>query len=149
MKHTPAKQFFTALLVASAAQQSTAAVLGTRADGDCAPIHLLVARGSTESPGYGQLNSLATRIVQGNSGATKEAIDYPAQLQPYGPSVSAGVTAVKKQLSDYVAKCPDSKIVLLGYSQGANIIGDALCGGNTGNTGTDTTPLDADISKHG
>lgn len=135
--------------MASAAQLSAAAVIGSRADGDCAPVHLLVARGSTEAPGFGQLNSLATKIVQGNSGATKEAIDYPAKLQPYGPSVSAGVTAVKNQLSAYVQKCPDSKIVLLGYSQGANIIGDALCGGNTGGSGPDTTPLDADISKHG
>lgn len=137
------------LLLSGAAHCSARSVLRDWAGADCAPIHLLVARGSTEPPGYGQLNSLATKIIQNNPGATKEAIDYPAKLQPYPPSVSAGVIAVKKQLSSYVEKCPDSKIVLLGYSQGANIIGDALCGGNTGGSGPDTPPLDSSISRHG
>ncbi|KAK2594742.1 hypothetical protein QQS21_007540 [Conoideocrella luteorostrata] len=138
--------FFLAAASPLAAAAAAAAVLGRRAD--CAPTHLLVARGSNERPGYGILQSLASSIVEANDGATMEPINYPAKLRPYGPSVSAGVDAVKKQLSDYVQACPDAKILLLGYSQGANIIGDALCGGNTGGQGPDTDPIGGDISSH-
>lgn len=33
-----------------------------------------------------------------------------------------------KLIEEYVAACPSSKIVLLGYSQGAQVVGDTLCG---------------------
>ncbi|OAA66361.1 cutinase [Akanthomyces lecanii RCEF 1005] len=117
-------------------------------DVSCDPIHLLVARGSNEKAGPGQLLSLANDIIAANPGATYESIDYPAILNPYGPSVKQGTVAVKQQLTDYVKSCPDSKIVLLGYSQGAQITGDALCGGDAAGTGPVTPPIDAAIASH-
>lgn len=115
----------------------------------CAPVHLLVARGSTESPGDGQLASLANLIIRANPGATQEAIVYPALLSPYGPSVGNGTKAVQSQLTAYVQKCPNAKIVLLGYSQGAQIVGDALCGGDSAGSGPVTPPISSSISGHG
>ncbi|PGH04991.1 hypothetical protein AJ80_08418 [Polytolypa hystricis UAMH7299] len=40
-----------------------------------------------------------------------------------------GVEDRMDRISAYVEKCPDSKIVLMGYSQGAQVIGDILGGG--------------------
>lgn len=122
----------------------------------CAPVHLIVARGSTEQPGTGgQLSGLTQRIVQANSGSDYEAVDYPAVLgtqqdpSAYGRSVGTGTQAVKDQLTAYVKRCPNSKIVLLGYSQGAQIVGDALCGGDSAGNGPNTLGLDSAISSHG
>lgn len=138
-----------ALLTTSSFLSLGNALPGDRRQEQCSSIHLLVARGSTEPQGPGQLMSLAGRIIQANPGASMESIIYPAKLNPYGPSVQAGTTAVKQQLSSYVQQCPDSKIVLLGYSQGAQIIGDALCGGDAAGTGPVTPPLDGNITDHG
>ncbi|CAM1505888.1 Fc.00g115250.m01.CDS01 [Cosmosporella sp. VM-42] len=114
----------------------------------CAPIHLLVARGSTELPGDGALGLLAARIIQANPGATQEAIDYPALINNYASSVRTGTSAVQSQLTTYVDQCPDSKIVLLGYSQGAQILGDALCGGNAAGKGPVTPPIASNIADN-
>jgi hypothetical protein len=117
----------------------------------CSPIHLLVARGSNEPPGPGQLFSLVNGIFFTNPGVTFEPIVYPALYMPadYPGSVRAGTLAVQGQLAAYVQRCPFSKIVLLGYSQGAQIIGDALCGGNSAGDGPITPPIDPSFSSHG
>ncbi|KAJ5117366.1 cutinase [Penicillium atrosanguineum] len=95
----------------------------------CAPVHLFVARGTYEAAGDGSIGSLAALIIKANPGATQEAIDYPASTSPtYIADVSTGITAVTNQFKAYTAACPQSKLVLLGYSQGAQIILDALCG---------------------
>jgi len=144
------KALITCALIASLAQ---AISMGGDALEDrqesCAQIHLLVARGSTEPPGDGQLGSLAARIIRAHQGATQEAIDYPALLNPYSTSVRAGTAAVLNQLTAYVRRCPNSMVVLLGYSQGAQIIGDALCGGDAAGAGPVTPPMDRNISDHG
>lgn len=36
-----------------------------------------------------------------------------------------------------VTSCPEAKIVLLGYSQGAHVIGNTLCGGAFAEQGID------------
>lgn len=49
---------------------------------------------------------------------SRTAVDYPAELYPYAPSVASGVAAMTADLISAVEACPDQKIVLLGYSQG-------------------------------
>jgi acetylxylan esterase len=60
---------------------------------------------------------------------TVEAIDYPAVLTPYNTSSYNGTQTTTQQLINYVDRCSKGKIVLLGYSQGAHVIGDVMCGG--------------------
>ena len=150
------KAITSSLLLSSlaAAMPLEAPTLEDRQTTSCAPIHLLVARGSTEQPGDGQqLQALARRIVQANPGSDQEAIDYPAALgqttAQYGQSVSTGTKAAQNQLTAYVNRCPNAKIVLIGYSQGAQIIGDALCGGDSAGNGPVTPAMDSAISSHG
>lgn len=91
--------------------------------GDCASIHIFAARGSGEPAGLGAVGQLAELIQRDNlSTTTVEAIDYPALLDPNDPtryafSSHVGVSAVMWQVTDYYNRCPDSKFVLLGYSQ--------------------------------
>ena len=112
------------------ASLAVAAPLETR-QVTCAPIHLIVARASFEPAGDGiLLYSLVNEIVSANPGTTHEAIDYPAAVEPsYAWSSGNGTIAVTNQLTAYANACPDAKIVLLGYSQGAHIVLDSLCGG--------------------
>ncbi|CAI7676481.1 unnamed protein product [Penicillium pancosmium] len=108
----------------------------------CAPVHLFVARGTSESPGDGSIGSLADLVLQQNPGATQEAIDYPALPFPvYIADVSIGIKAVTNQFTRYTSSCPNSTLVIIGYSQGAQIMLDALCGSGSilkGGIGTPT-----------
>lgn len=93
----------------------------------CASVHVITARASTELPGEGIIgavvNSIVTRSTQVIS---REAVDYPALLFPYGPSEQAGVVAMKAALARKATACPNTKLVLMGYSQGAQVSGDVL-----------------------
>ena len=60
---------------------------------------------------------------------TIEAIDYPATLTDYGSSSAAGTAAMTVALNNVAIECPSTKVVLMGYSQGAHVVGDTMCGG--------------------
>ena len=47
-------------------------------------------------------------------------------------SANAGITMLADHLTSQAAACPKQRFVLLGYSQGAWVIGDALAGGGGG-----------------
>ncbi|EEP75705.1 predicted protein [Uncinocarpus reesii 1704] len=97
---------------------------------DCAPIHILSARGSNQPQGEGPtLSPLVDAIVGAHPEASRDSIVWPALILPYDVNSHNGTLAATAALTAYVKKCPDSKIVILGYSQGAHIIGDSLCGG--------------------
>ena len=114
----------------------------------CPGIHVFGARETTASPGFGSAGTVVTSILSAHSGATSEAIDYPAAGgSSYGTSVQAGVKAVASQVTTFAQQCPDAQIVLVGYSQGAQIIDNALCGGGDPNQGiSDTsTPISSTV----
>jgi acetylxylan esterase len=75
-------------------------------------------------------------------GSSVEAIDYPALLNPYDVSSYNGTQTTTKQLMDYVDKCQKGRVVLLGYSQGAHVVGDVMCGGGESKSlGPNTPPV--------
>ncbi|OGM44220.1 hypothetical protein ABOM_007725 [Aspergillus bombycis] len=96
----------------------------------CVKIHMIVARQSNSWPGEGRMKELADYIKQQLPGSDSESLQYPAygDIWRYRSSVFAGDKAMITAITAYTSHCPDSKIVLLGYSQGAHIIGDILCG---------------------
>lgn len=99
------------------------------AKGNCPDAHIIVTRASTEAPGEGIIGSLATAVTKASKQKiTVEATDYPAALNPYAPSVAAGTKALTTELTSEVTNCPGTKIVMMGYSQGAHVIGDVLAG---------------------
>ena len=102
----------------------------------CPGVHVFGARETTAPAGYGTSQGLVNMVTQAYSGATSEAINYPAcggQSQcggvSYENSASQGTQAVVSAVNSFNQRCPNTKIVLIGYSQGGQIMDNALCGG--------------------
>ncbi|KAF9465875.1 cutinase [Collybia nuda] len=93
----------------------------------CADVHIITARASTEAPGEGIIGTVVGNVVTRSAQTvSRESVDYPAVLFPYDPSEQAGVTAMTALLARKTSACPNTKIVLMGYSQGAQVSGDVL-----------------------
>ena len=112
----------------------------------CAAVNLIVARASTEAPGEGITQSLATQIVNSSTQTvSQEAVVYPATLTNYTSSESQGVTNAEQELTTAVGNCPNQKEVLLGYSQGAEVSMDVIAGNSEVGS---VTPVSTAISSH-
>ena len=113
----------------------------------CAAVNIITARASTESPGEGITGSLVTQIVNSSTQTvSREAVSYPATLTNYTSSESQGVTNAEQELTTAVRNCPSQKQVLLGYSQGAEVVMDVIAG--NGETGGTVAPVSTSISSH-
>lgn len=96
--------------------------------------YIIVARGSNEAPGEGKPGQVADLIEQMVPGSYSVAVDYPATIidddGSYPESVTDGINDTEDKIKSYVAACGSgSRIVLVGYSQGGNVMTDVLAGG--------------------
>ncbi|VUC31143.1 unnamed protein product [Clonostachys rosea] len=115
------------LLVASAIAQEPA--LAQREDTNCTDVHIFLARGNNE-PYPGRQSKLVAAICGGLNSCDYEDIAYYNPFEaPYCQSVDEGASNGISQITAYNARCPDSKLVVSGYSQGAHVVGDVLGGG--------------------
>jgi acetylxylan esterase len=103
----------------------------------CPGVYVFGARETTVAPGYGTSAGLVNMVVQAYSGAQSQPISYPAcggQSScggvSYDESARQGTAAVVSAVTSLNQRCPSTKIVLIGYSQGGQIIDNALCGGS-------------------
>ena len=119
----------------------------------CSAIHLFGARETTVAQGYGTSATFIDLIIGAHSGATSEAIVYPAcggQAScgdvSYASSVQQGVAAVASQVNSYNSQCPDAILILVGYSQGGQIMDDAFCGGGDSYEGITNTAVQISAS---
>src|SRR5215212_2761759 len=108
----------------------------------CPDVHWMGAAGSGERTDYEVVQNegmgaivnqsyqaLAQQLAQEGRTITAEAVNYPAEDVPadagvgdwldYMGSVDAGTAALGAQYANFTARCPESKVVLAGYSQGA------------------------------
>ena len=84
----------------------------------CAQVHVIAARASTEAPGPGIIGALVTQVQrQSSQTVSTSSVDYPATLTDYTSSSAQGTAATKTLLTNQVNRCPNHKIVLVGYSQ--------------------------------
>lgn len=114
----------------------------------CPQLHIFGARETTAPAGYGTSGPVVNSIVAAYSGATSEAIVYPAcggQAScgdvSYASSAVQGVAAVASAVNSFNQKCPSTVLVLVGYSQGGQIMDDAYCGGGDTNEGLTSTAI--------
>jgi len=108
----------------------------------CPNIHVFGARETTAPAGYGTAGTVVNLVTQAYPGTTSEAINYPAcggQSQcgglSYGDSAKQGTAAVANAVNSFYSRCPNTKLVLVGYSQGGQIMDNAVCGGGDTNIG--------------
>ncbi|ROW00459.1 hypothetical protein VPNG_07926 [Cytospora leucostoma] len=91
--------------------------------------HIIVSRASAEKPGTGRLGPVADAVVSACPGSDVVANPYPALLDGYVGSETAGIDNLTLIVREYRECCPEAgKLVLLGYSQGAQVTADFLCG---------------------
>ncbi|KAH8428954.1 uncharacterized protein LDX57_006627 [Aspergillus melleus] len=121
-----------------------ASVLGgpTRRPGCSDGPHIITVRETSASPWGGKLPELVQAITDQLDGSDWDDIPYPATWHDplYSLSEAEGVVDTTAAIESYAMDCPSTDIILLGYSQGAQVILDVLCG--TSETGfNETAPL--------
>ncbi|HEX7837014.1 MAG TPA: cutinase family protein [Kofleriaceae bacterium] len=115
----------------------------------CAAVHIITTRASTEQPGEGITGALVDQIISSSTQTiTRASTNYPATLNNYNSSSLQGIQNLSSQLTAEVQACPNEKIVLLGYSQGAHVSLDVLGGGQGGSLGTAVPPISSAIASH-
>ncbi|KAL6808864.1 carbohydrate esterase family 5 protein [Trichoderma sp. SZMC 28013] len=92
-------------------------------------LYMVVARGSEEPAGTGVTGNLTSQIAAKVPNSQVVAVDYPATLSDYETSEGDGVKAMQLLINNYSQACPGNKIAILGYSQGAQVSSDSVCGG--------------------
>jgi cutinase len=90
----------------------------------CPDVEVVFARGTTEDPGVGPtgqafVNSLRARI--GPRSMNVYAVDYPASME-FRTAID-GIRDASAHIKSTVASCPDTQLVLGGFSQGAAVMG--------------------------
>nr|WP_025737203.1 cutinase family protein [Mycobacterium genavense] len=106
-----------ALILASAPLQAPGVVPSAAAS--CPQVQVVFARGRYESPGPGVLgnafiNALSSKV--GNRSLGSYAVKYPADTQ-----VDIGFNDMSHHIQDMAANCPNTRLVLGGYSLGAAV----------------------------
>ena len=93
----------------------------------CPDVEVVFARGTNEPPGLGSVggpfvDDLRARVAPRTVDGT--AVDYPA-TNDFHTSTPAGTEAARSLIESIAANCPNTKMVLGGYSQGAAVIEQA------------------------
>lgn len=96
----------------------------------CRPISVIYARGTTQAGNVGDvgsegptfLNAIAAR-VGGASRLAVQGVNYPADVFGFLAGGSAeGATTMFNLIGQTATRCPNTKIVVSGYSQGAQLV---------------------------
>ncbi|MCV7419473.1 cutinase family protein [Mycobacterium yunnanensis] len=138
------RRYALAVLVAGTALAGVATGTASAAPG-CGDFHWLGAAGSGQRDGagltanagmgpvvYQSFQQLQSELAASGQTITAEAVQYPAAPVPlnggiggwmgFMDSVKAGTDAAAKQFEAFTERCPTTKVVLAGYSQGAMVI---------------------------
>jgi cutinase len=133
-----------ALIMAPAALPSRMPGAVPSAAASCPQVQVVFARGRYESPGPGQLGNAFISSLQskvGNKSFGSYAVKYPADTQ-----VDIGANDMSHHIQDMAANCPDTRLVLGGYSLGAAVT-DVVLAAPIGAFGFDS-PLPPGMDQH-
>jgi cutinase len=118
----------------------------------CPDVEVVFARGTFEAPGVGGtgeafVDSLRSKL--GGKSVEVYPVDYPASLD--FQTASDGVIDASNKVQQIAASCPNTKIVLGGFSQGAAVAGyltaDSVPAGFQMPAGL-TGPMPASVADH-
>lgn len=98
-------------------------------------VHIIASsgHGSTEYRGYGLLASTMYAIKAQIPHSTNSSTVYPKNDTDISQATGIGADNLSQYIVDYHKKCPNTPLVLFGYSEGAIITMNTLCGGPSRN----------------
>jgi cutinase len=145
-----------AQLIGAAAVTALSLVLSptgvpTASAAPCADVEVVFARGTFAPPGLGGIgddfvNALRSKV--GTKSVDVYAVVYPASID--FPRAVEGITDAANHIENTAATCPNTKMVLSGYSQGAAVIGFVTDNGVP--AGVDPSdvpkPMPASVASH-
>lgn len=116
-----------AMILGIAGVSATSAT-ATASTNSC-PVGAVFSVGGTWDPTGQTTQPVTDRYT--SRGYTAKPVTYPASFWPlgdqtYDESVAVGVRSLRADVNSFHAQCPDSNVVITGYSQGARIAGDVL-----------------------
>jgi cutinase-like protein len=113
-----------AAVVAAWATLTAASSLPSATAAPCSDVDVVFARGTTEPPGVGGVgqsfvDSLRSRV--GRRTVSVYPVNYPA-TNDFRSSIAAGAYDMSAHVQSMAANCPNTRMVLGGYSQGAAVV---------------------------
>jgi cutinase len=121
--------------------------LGTASAQDCPDIQVVFARGTNEDAGLGAVGGAFVDALRGKVGGRSVdayAVSYPASFDFL--KAAAGANDASGHIQSMVNNCPDTRLVLGGYSQGAAVI-DVISAVPVPGIGFDN-PLPPNVPEH-
>lgn len=96
----------------------TAPMLPVASAANCPDAELIFARGRLESPGAGQIGNALVASLRSKTGKNVAlyAVKYPADTQ-----IDIGANDMSARVQYMASSCPDTRLVLGGYSLGAAV----------------------------
>ena len=96
----------------------TAPMLPVASAANCPDAELIFARGRMESPGAGQIGNALVQALRSKTGknVAMYAVKYPADTQ-----IDIGANDMSARVQYMASSCPDTRLVLGGYSLGAAV----------------------------
>lgn len=107
----------------TAASLTTAPLTAPVANAACNDVEVVFARGTREAPGIGRVGDAFVndlRNLVGNRSLGVYAVNYPASYDFL--AAADGANDASAYIQNVVNNCPNTRLVLGGYSQGAAII---------------------------
>jgi cutinase len=145
-------QFVGVATVATSALLSTFINIPNASAAPCADVEVVFARGTFEPVGVGGTGQAfvdALRAQAGGKSVDVYPVNYPASLD--FATAADGVIDASNKIRDVASNCPNTKMVLGGYSQGAAVVAytteDAVPPGFTLPSGI-TGPLPPEVASN-
>jgi cutinase len=117
------------VLVLAGSGGLTAAVTSTALAATCADFNVVVARGTFEPGTLGIIvgDPVDAALQRALAGKTTSAypVNYPADLAEPS-SVDQGNADLVNHVTSQAASCPSQRFILVGYSQGANVVDNSI-----------------------
>ncbi|TRW81684.1 cutinase family protein [Mycolicibacterium sp. 018/SC-01/001] len=117
------KGLVAAVVTAAAMLVAPAVTAPVAAAQDCPDIEVTFARGTDEPPGLGRVGGAFVDSLRGRVGGRSVgayAVNYPASFDFL--QVAAGANDASDHIQYMMNNCPNTRLVLGGYSQGAAVI---------------------------